>query len=411
MARKIHAGAVPASLATVSGRSLGWGMFRVFCLFLISLLPATGCIWDRDTWREEAKGRIDTLKAITGWFDRYPPRYYEMRLDRVTKELEADPRKLDLYDDAGVACNRLGRYDEAIAWMAKKKAVLDTIQGTSANMDRYRYHANLGSFLGNRWATRPAAERNADFSDLKEATKHIAEAISLNPDAHFGREKYQLKLFQWLQQPAEQNDATENPEQNFVGVPYIHRQIDPGGLKAYPELADAESGLTGLIHLGSAWESVDVFDALGSVVQADGASSLAFLAETRIQELEKDGHQSLHPSQVHSRRSHGEYVQSGQLLDKWYEQTRGLAKDRETAWIAYQSNRFDQGMHPDTHPDFWREWKDPKFPELPRPPMTTQEKATVFVAVVAGLVVAAIGLFIGLKWKKTNARKHALAFP
>ena len=386
-------------------------MFRILCLFLISLLPAAGCIWDRDTWREEGKGRIDTLKAITGWFDRYPPRYYEMRLERVTNELEANPQELDLYDDAGVACNRLGRYDEGIEWMAKKKAVLDTIQGASANMDRYRYHANLGSFLGNRWATRPAAERIADLSDLKEATNHIAEAIALNPEAHFGREKYQLKLFQWLQKPAEQNDATGNPEQNFLGLPPMERQLQPGGLLRLPELKDAESGLVGLIHLGSAWESIDVFDALASVVQADGASSLAFLAEMRIQELEGKGHQSLQPFPGHSRRTHGDYVRSSQPLGEWYEKSRGLAKDRETAWIAYQSERFDRGMHPDTHPDFWKEWKEPKFPELPKAPMTEAEKFFTFLAVVAGLVVAAIGIFIGLKWKKAKNRKLALAFP
>jgi hypothetical protein len=410
MARKIHAGGIPASLATVSGQALGWGMFRIFCLFLISLLPAAGCIWDRDTWREEAKGRIETFKAIIGWFDRYPPRYYEMRLERVTKELEANPQKLDLYDDAGVACDRLGRYDEAIAWMAKKKAVLDTIQGTSVNMDRYRYHANLGSFLGNRWATRPAAERSADLSDLKEATEHIAEAIALNPEAHFGREKYQLKLFQWLQQPAEEDDEGWSPEQNFIELQSVERQVESGGLRRFPELKDAESGLAGLIHLGSAWESIDVFDALASVVQADGASSLALLAEMRIQEIEGEGHQSLHPSPVHSRRTHGEYVQSALQLGEWYKKTRELAKERETAWIAYQTKRFDQGMHPDTDPDFWKEWKDPKFPELPRSPMTTEEKATVFVAVVAGLIITAIGIFIGLKWKKAKRRKRALAF-
>jgi len=386
-------------------------MIRIFCLFLISLLPAAGCIWDRDTWREEAKGRIDTLKAITGWFDRYPPRYYEMRLERVTKELEANPQKLDLYDDAGVACNRLGRYDEAIAWMAKKKAVLDTIQETSANMERYRYHANLGSFLGNRWATRPAAERNADLSDLKEATEHIAQAISLNPEAHFGREKYQLKLFEWLQTPAEQEDPAWVPEQNFLGVPFAEKQLRPGGLLKYPELADAESGLAGLIHLGSAWESIDVFDALASVLQADGASSLALLAEMRIQELEGEGHQSLHPSGGHSRRSHGPYVQSSWPLREWFASTRAQAKVREAAWVTYQAERFDRGLHPDTHPDFWEGWKEPKFPELPKPPMTTQEKATVFVAVVAGLIIGAIGIFIGLKWKKAKARNRALAFP
>lgn len=39
---------------------------------------------------EEAKGKLDTDRAIIGWFDRYPARYYEMRLERVIKELAAD---------------------------------------------------------------------------------------------------------------------------------------------------------------------------------------------------------------------------------------------------------------------------------------------------------------------------------
>ncbi|HEY1122046.1 MAG TPA: hypothetical protein VGE67_10615 [Haloferula sp.] len=379
-------------------------MVRIFCLFLIFLLPAAGCIWDRDTWREEAKGRIDTLKAITGWFDRYPPRYYEMRLERVTKELEADPKKLDLYDDAGVASNRLGRYDEAIAWMAKKKAVLDTIQETSANMDRYRYHANLGSFLGNRWATRPAAERNTDLSDLKEATEHIVEAISLNPEAHFGREKYQLKLFEWLLKP-----GGEDIDGNFLGIHENYRTA-PGGLGLYPELEDAESGLVGLIHLGSAWESTDVFEALRATVQADGASSLARLVSARLGELREAGHESLHPSEKRNRDHYENLVPDWKVLVEWYQETRGLAKQREVAWIAYQSERFDQGMHPDTHPDFWNGWKEPKFPELPAAPMTRGEKVRLFFNVVVGLVLAAIGLFIGLKWKKAKNRKRAPAF-
>jgi hypothetical protein len=410
MARKIHGGAVPASLATISGGELGDSVLRSLCLFLLMLLPAAGCIWDRDTWREEGKGRIDTLKAITGWFDRYPPRYYEMRLERVSKELADNPGALDLYDDAGVACNRLGRFDEAIAWMAKKKAVLDGIEGTSANLDRYRYHANLGSFLGNRWATRPAVERSADLSDLKEATNHIAEAIALNPDAHFGREKYQLKLFQWLQQPAEPKDKTWAPEQSFLGLP-IERQLKPGGLLKYPELADAESGLAGLVHLGSAWESIDVFDALGSVVQADGASSLALLVEMRIQELEGAGHRSLHPSADHSRRTHGDYVQSSPPLREWFARTRALAGEREAAWIAYQSERFDRGMHPDTHSDFWNSWKDPEFPELPKNPMSTVDATVMFVAAVSGLMLVTVAIFIGLKRKQAKARKRALALP
>jgi hypothetical protein len=92
------------------------GMKRGVAVLLLSVIPAVACLWDRDTLKEEAAGKLDTVKAITGWFDRYPPRYYEMRLQRVTKELAEKPDALELYDDAGVACDRLGRS----AWMPSR---------------------------------------------------------------------------------------------------------------------------------------------------------------------------------------------------------------------------------------------------------------------------------------------------
>lgn len=85
------------------------------------------CLWDRDTLAEEAKGRPDLVRIVTGWFDRYPPRYYQMRLDRVAVDLKSAPADLALHDDAAVACDRLGRPDEAIGWMARKKVVLDSL--------------------------------------------------------------------------------------------------------------------------------------------------------------------------------------------------------------------------------------------------------------------------------------------
>ena len=41
-----------------------------------------------------------------------------MRLRRVAAEIETNPGNLDAYDDTGVACDRLHRGDEAIAWPA-----------------------------------------------------------------------------------------------------------------------------------------------------------------------------------------------------------------------------------------------------------------------------------------------------
>jgi len=49
------------------------------------------CLWDYDTLRYEAQGMPSTIEAITGRFDRFPPLYYEMRLERVSAELESDP--------------------------------------------------------------------------------------------------------------------------------------------------------------------------------------------------------------------------------------------------------------------------------------------------------------------------------
>ena len=50
--------------------------------------------------------------------------------DRVTAQLETHPEDLAAYDDAGVACDRLGRGDEAIAWMEKKRAQLERLDAS-----------------------------------------------------------------------------------------------------------------------------------------------------------------------------------------------------------------------------------------------------------------------------------------
>src|SRR4051812_35143963 len=120
--------------------------FALWVLVLLLLArPAAACLWDRDTLDVEAKGLPDMVRVVTGRFERNPPLYYEMRLRRVTTELAAHPERLTLYDDAGVACDRLHRNDEAVRWMAKKRAAM--AEFPTSRDDRYRYHANLGTFL------------------------------------------------------------------------------------------------------------------------------------------------------------------------------------------------------------------------------------------------------------------------
>jgi tetratricopeptide (TPR) repeat protein len=93
-------------------------------------LAVAACLWDRDTPADEARGMPEVVAVLTGRFARNPPLYYEMRLARVTARLRDHPGDLAAYDDAGVACDRLGRGDEAIAWMEKKRAQLETLDAS-----------------------------------------------------------------------------------------------------------------------------------------------------------------------------------------------------------------------------------------------------------------------------------------
>ena len=63
-------------------------------------------------------------------------------------QTEGKPDDLTAYDDAGVACDRLDRDDEAIGWMDRKRQRLEALeaQGKPDNEHRYRYLANVGTF-------------------------------------------------------------------------------------------------------------------------------------------------------------------------------------------------------------------------------------------------------------------------
>ena len=165
---------------------------------LLAFASAFGCMWDRDTLASEAKGRPGLTETLTGRFPRFPDQYYEMRLERVTAEIAKNPSDLALYDDAGVASDRLHRGDAAIEWMQKKKTGLDAggIEPKTAREQLYRYHANLGTFLFHKWM-RDGAKADG-LEKAKQGRDHIAKAIKLNPDAHFGREKYQLMAMDWI---------------------------------------------------------------------------------------------------------------------------------------------------------------------------------------------------------------------
>ena len=255
---------------------------------LLLARPLGACLWDEDTLAAEAQGKIaDVVHIIAGRFERNPPLYYEMRLKRSAARIAADPDDLPAYDDAGVACDRLGRGDEAIAWMEKKVKRLDAAkpaEGKAPELDehRYRYLANVGTFWVHRWA-RSGADRSK-IDEVKTARDFIAKAIALNPDAHFGREVYQLKALDWIINPVHHGQ---------VGI--LSGFLDPADPANSTDATVV--GLSGLISLGNGWESVDVFNTLAQALHRDGErSSVAMLAVLRAEELVDAGRRSLDPS-------------------------------------------------------------------------------------------------------------------
>jgi len=351
-----------------------------------------GCLWDRDTLRHEARDMPEVIAAITGRFDRFPPLYYEMRLDRVTAEIGEDPARLDLYDDAAVACDRLGRHDDAIAWMTLKGDWL-AIQPDPEH--RYRYLANLGTFHAHRWISN--GTDRSDTSDLEAADQLIAEAIQLNPDAHFGRERYQLLAIRWLLEP---------PPAAGVIPSIFEADLQVAGLLGHPvsdrrSLADAgytdaAEGLAGLIILGNAWNSPDVMAALRTALLARGDASVAYLAFLRLEELLAEGRASLHPESELPFTSHpSPFLERTAHLDEYFEKARAEA----TAWQESRNEHMlaalQRGRHPDTDADFWADWRPVSDPPAMPGVALSHDATTVITATlltIGALTVIAIGV-------------------
>ena len=352
----------------------------LLALSLLALLLVQGaahaCLNDRDTLAEEIKGLPDVVQVVTGRFERDPPLYYQMRLARVAAGLKAAPDLLPEYDDAGVACDRLGRDAEAIAWMDRKRARLVRLNVTDPAVKEqwYRYNANVGTFWVHRWI-RAGADRRR-IGEVRKARGYIAEAIKINPDAHFGREKYQLRVMDWIVKG--RSYITPNTWMTVVdpdGHARIARQTNPEAFFSQTASLDKDStkALCGLIMLGSAWESVDIFDALGHSLSYRRGQQLNYLTKLRCRELIGQGHGSLAPGApmgenlIRAMRLDEGYRDRKSEDEHLYHQLRAEADDWQKKRTDYMMARLTAGRHPDTDPTFWNEYHDPGPPHLSIP--------------------------------------------
>ena len=405
-----------------SARSLFLPAVLALTLLLAAASPV--CLWDTDTLKTEAAGAPGVVEAIVGRFDRFPARYYEMRLERVSGLLATEPDALAAYDDAGVACERLGRGDEAIEWMGRKRAALDRLaaRGEVDAHHEYTYLANLGTFHVHR-RLRSGAKADATL-DLEEGRDLLRAAIELNPDAHFGRERWQLMGVEWLVELAATpliQSSEVGPAATFLpigtdGGPWLGRnELEKAGYD------DAVEGLVGLITLGSAWESVDVVIALELALIDRGDGHLARVASLRATELLNSGHESLARSgsglgyDAIELPSNYLYPQDAAKLDAFFVEARASADAWRFRRNEFVLGRLAEGRHPDTDPSFWRGWKDrPAMPTIPGHDLGSwlssnwEFASWIALGLVASLLVGLVVLAVRIVRRLRRLRRSAL---
>jgi hypothetical protein len=321
---------------------------------------AAACLWDRDTLAMEAENFPSVIEVASGRFPRNPPLYYEMRLERRLEDLRHSLDDLEAYDDVAVALDRLGRSAQAIEWIERKRARLEQMPDDPRTKEHwYRYHANAGTFWAHRWMQEPHRDRRLDW--LREGERHIARAIEINPDAHFGRERVQLGAMRWILRARDQAMPAHGAA--FVTLlDYLQREMTLSS-------KEIVEGLTGLVVLGNAWESVDTFHALSHALGDERENSLGHFAGERQRELVSSGRQSLLGRRLadfkpmieeEARVKHieKEFLRLRQEADAWHESRQ-----------AYMLQLLGEGRHPDTDETFWAGWAEPAPPSIERGPV------------------------------------------
>lgn len=159
-----------------SSITVGTALWAVGGLLLgLTASPACACLWDADTLAQEQRHSPQLAEVILG---KTPPAVDTRKLGERITRLRAERREDDpaWWNDLAGAHIRLGEPQQAVELLepAAKRFPND-----------YGVHANLGTayhLLGR----------------YREAAREIARDLEINPNAHFGLERYHLALLQYL---------------------------------------------------------------------------------------------------------------------------------------------------------------------------------------------------------------------
>ena len=234
---------------------------------------ALACLWDSDTFQEEALTQKDVAAVVRGRSSKHSAFFYEQKVAWTRPLIEGGAAKAERYDNLAVAYEKLGRHQDAEAVLAAKELRFP---------GQYTTLANQGT----------VAAHQADFP---RALELLRAALALNPAAHFGREKYQVKAIEYAQALAADPSLAQRVD--LLGLPLTDDEAvlfgDRGRKKKGEQTGLDKAGLSrdvfvalaGLIQFGNAEVSPHVWFSLGMACALDGDRHLAIRAFFRAWEL------------------------------------------------------------------------------------------------------------------------------
>ncbi|MGL4464143.1 MAG: hypothetical protein ACRC1K_18495 [Planctomycetia bacterium] len=212
-------------------------------LVFLSAASAVACMWDYDTLKMERAKFPGALELITGKFLRHSKEFYQWRIDDRLKRLAGGEEAPGLYDDLAVAYHKTGRSKEAIETILEKDR---------KHPGLYETEANLSVFY------------TLD-GDLENGLKHVDRALAINPNAHFGREKYQKLLIEFLLERKAAASAGDRASKNkWFSFGYHLRSTERINFKE-GDREEAVTAVLGMMRFAD-YDSVLLLDALGSVI-------------------------------------------------------------------------------------------------------------------------------------------------
>lgn len=377
---------------------------RVFVsLIAITLiLPSStmACLWDYDTLQQERSRFPTALELITGKFPRHSKEFYEWRVKDRQKKIAATGATRELLDDLAVAFDKIGDQDQAIATMELAEQKFPGRYETAANLGTFYFHAKR----------------------LEEGIPHIEQALLINPDAHFGREKYQLMLVKYLLSKqvdgktklplAEINEhGNHAKEEGFLhavlqGLEYEQQQA---------EIEKATQGILGMMRFGK-HDSPILLETLGDLLyygEGDRSNNQMLAARAYLQASDLTKEQP-EVSSAYRRRS--EVILSLQMGGSGPNGTLTLAELESTfqkeladanAWTRTLVNDEHYWLANSPDPDAAYSAKyatDPKVVDL-TPMLTPLRRIYILLLVpcVAGLALAA---FLLIRVRRNRALKR-----